>query len=144
MSRADEVRELKSRGLSTRQIADELRISQTRVCQLLNTVQPVNTTQAAPGANTVQPDATTQPVNTTQANTVQPDLTALHAQVRAEFKATFEARWNAVSATAARVPGLEARIAELEAAPAAAGACPACRAVLVPVCPRCAGLDPDA
>jgi hypothetical protein len=122
VTRRDEVQALKGRGLATRQIAAELGISQTRVCQLLNTTQ----------ANTVQPGATA-----TQPNTVQPDEAALRAQHWAEFRAAFEPKWNALSAENAELRG------RLETQPAA-GSCPGCRGPLVPVCPRCAGLDPDA
>lgn len=146
MTRRDEVLALQDRGRSTRQIAAELGISQTRVCQLLNTthpntVQPVVVQPGAVTANTVQADA----VNTTHPNTVQ-QLTAERDELLAKMTA-LRPQWDALQAENRTLrEQLTAANEELrEAAPAvSSGTCRQHGTALIPLCPRCQGLDPDA
>jgi hypothetical protein len=143
MSRADEVRELRGQGLSSRRIAAELGISQTRVCQLLSTVQPVvpaNTVQPdsplnSTHPNTVQPDS---PLNSTHPNTVQPvvlDEAAIRADERAILNARIKPHWDAAQA---EIAALRAQLAAGAPGP---GSCPAHHIALVAACPRCTPLE---
>jgi transcriptional regulator with XRE-family HTH domain len=132
VSRAEEVRELRGQGRSTRQIAAKLGLSQTRVCQLLNSTQP-----AAP-PDTVQP-AGDSPLNTTHPNTVQPlDEAAIRADERARATARIRPHWDAAQA---EIASLRARVAELEAGAPGPGSCPSHRVPLVAACPRCTPLE---
>ena len=140
-----------------------------RGCTTSRRAQPVVQPSAAANSCTTpggaDPVVQPQPASTSAAVVqppvfVQPDLAALREQIHAEeaakLRAAWEPRWNAKCAEArqavAKCAELAAaldRIAELEAqlesAPPAAGrSCRVHGTALVPVCPRCAGVDPDA
>jgi transcriptional regulator with XRE-family HTH domain len=137
--------ELRARGLSQSAAAAELGVSQQRVSQLLRgkSGHECAASTSPDSAASTSPDSAASTSPDSAAST-SPDSAASTSpaleQARAELRARFERMWAALKAER---DALAARVAELEAAPAAPGACPSCRGLLAAVCPRCEGLACD-